>query len=242
MVSFGEFGLLFALPLFLQGVLGYSALDTGWLFTAMAIGSFVVGGATPQIAKRIGPRGVARAGLAFEIIGIAGLGATLSTTVSVWVMATWLFIYGMGVGMATAQLTGVILVDVPVEQSGQASGIQSTARQVGSARGVAVLGLALLTVLTSRTTSALAALPGVSKAVSEQVVHIVGSSGGAAIGSLGAMPNGTAIVSAASSAAVDAARVVCYSAASFVLLGLIATLLLPRTPVVGEPKSLIKKE
>ena len=236
-VSFGEFGLLFVLPLFLQGVLGYSALDTGWLFLALAIGSFVVGGATPQLAKRIGTRGVARAGLAFEIVGIAGLGATLSTTVSAWVMAIWLFLYGMGVGMATAQLTGVILVDVPVEDSGQASGIQSTARQVGSALGVAILGSILLTVLTSRTTSALAAIPGLSKAASDQVTNIVRSSGGAAIGSLGAGPNGTAIVHAASNAAVDAARIVAFSAAGFILLGLIATLLLPRAPVAEKPQS-----
>ena len=227
-VAFGEFGLLFVLPLFLQGVLGFSALDTGWLFLSLAIGSFVVGGATPQLAKRISPRGIARLGLAFEIIGIAGLGATLSATVSVWVMAAWLLVYGMGVGMATAQLTGVILVDVPVEESGQASGIQSTSRQVGSALGVAVLGSILLTMLASKTTAALAAVPGIPKSVSDQVVHVVSSSGGAAIGSLGSMPDGTAIVAAASSAAVDAARAVSFAAAGFIFLGLIATLLLPR--------------
>ena len=226
-VAFGEFGLLFVLPLFLQGVLGFSALDTGWLFLSLAIGSFVVGGATPQLAKRISPRGVARTGLVFEIIGITGLGASLSTTVSVWVMAGWLFVYGMGVGMATAQLTGVILVDVPVEESGQASGIQSTSRQVGSALGVAVLGSILLTMLVSKTTSALAALPGVSHTVSDRVVHIVRSSGGAAINSLGSQPNGTAIVHAASDAAVDAARTVSFAAAGFIFLGLVATLLLP---------------
>ncbi|HZM56019.1 MAG TPA: MFS transporter [Acidimicrobiales bacterium] len=228
-VAFGEFGLLFVLPLFLQGVLGFSALDTGWLFLSLAIGSFVVGGATPQLAKRISPRGVARTGLVFEIIGIAGLGATLSATVSVWVMAAWLFVYGMGVGMATAQLTGVILVDVPVEESGQASGIQSTSRQVGSALGVAVLGAILLSTLASKTTSALRAVPGFSQAVSDQVVHIVRASGGAAIGSLGSLPDGTAVVAAASGAAVDAARAVAFAAAGFILLGLIATLLLPPT-------------
>ena len=131
--------------------------------------------------------------------------------------------------MATAQLTGVILVDVPVEESGQASGIQSTSRQVGSALGVAVLGSILLTTLVSRTTSALATLPGVSHAVSDQVVHVVRASGGAAISSLGAQPDGTAIVHAASEAAVDAARTVSFAAAGFILLGLVATLLLPPT-------------
>ena len=232
-VAFGEFGLLFVLPLFLQGVLGYSALDTGWLFLALAGGSFVVGGATPQIAKRIGARGVARVGLGLEIIGITGLGLSLSPTVSAGIMAIWLFIYGMGVGMATAQLTGVILVDVPVEESGQASGIQSTARQVGSALGVAVLGATLLTILASKTSAALAAVPGVPHAVSEQVVHIVRASGGAAISSLSSLPNGDAIVTAASQASVDASRTVAFVAAGFILLGLLATLALP--PIHAHP-------
>ena len=227
-VAFGEFGILFVLPLFLQGVLGYSALDTGWLLLAMASGAFVVGGATPQIAKRIGARGVARLGLGFEIVGILGLGLVLGQSVSAWQMAIWLFIYGLGVGMATAQLTGVILVDVPVEVSGQASGIQSTGRQVGSALGVAVLGAVLLSEIGRRTSEALASVQGLSAQTREQVVHVVRSSGGAAISSLHSMPGGSEIVAAASAAAVDAARTVAFIAAGFILIGLLATLALPK--------------
>jgi hypothetical protein len=106
---------------------------------------------------------------------------------------------------------------------------------VGSALGVAILATILLTVLTSKATSALAAVQGVSKAVSDQVVHIVRSSGGAAIGSLGSLPNGKAIVTATSGAAVDVSRIVAFAAAGFIPLGPIATLLLPRTPVPGTP-------
>ena len=57
----------------------------------------------------------------------------------------FLFVYGFGVGLATAQLTGVVLSDVPVRESGQASGTQSTSRQVGSALGIAILGTVLFT-------------------------------------------------------------------------------------------------
>ena len=57
-----------------------------------------------------------------------------------WPIAPCLFIYGLGIGLATAQLTGVIMVDVPMNQIGQASGSQSTVRQIGSALGIAVLG------------------------------------------------------------------------------------------------------
>ena len=64
-----------------------------------------------------------------------------------WQIAIGLFIYGFGVGLATAQLTGVVLADVPVEQSGQASGTQSTSRQFGSALGIAILGTILFSSL-----------------------------------------------------------------------------------------------
>ncbi len=67
--------------------------------------------------------------------------------ISGWVIAAWLFGYGLGVGMATAQLTSVILAEIPVAESGQASGMQSTFRQLGSALGVAVLGTVLFTAL-----------------------------------------------------------------------------------------------
>jgi EmrB/QacA subfamily drug resistance transporter len=226
-VALGEFGLLFVLPLFLQGVLGYSALDTGWLFLALALGSLVVGGATPALAKRIGARGIARIGLGLEAVGILGLGIFLSDSVSAWTMAFWLFVYGMGVGMATAQLTGVILVDVPVESSGQASGIQSTSRQVGSALGIAILGTILLTTLTSHTTAALQGVPGLSPADIARTVAVIRASGGAAIGSFARVPGGAAIVSAASAAAVTAAKTAAFAAAGFIVVGLGATLLLP---------------
>ena len=55
----------------------------------------------------------------------------------------------MGVGFALAQLTNVVLSEIPSEGSGVASGANTTVRQVGSALGVAVIG----TVLTVQTVS-----------------------------------------------------------------------------------------
>ena len=54
-----------------------------------------------------------------------------------------LIVYGIGIGLATAQLTGVVLEQVPVEKSGLGSGVRGTARQFGSALGIAVLGTIL---------------------------------------------------------------------------------------------------
>ena len=148
-VALGEFGMLFSLPLFLQGGLGYSALRTGVLILALAMGTFIISGGTPQLSARMGGRAVVRTGLALEAIAILGLSFSFSLTVPSIVIAAWLFLYGAGVGLATAQLTSVILADVPVEQSGQASGLQSTFRQLGSSLGVALLGALFFTTLGS---------------------------------------------------------------------------------------------
>jgi len=148
-VALGEFGMLFSLPLFLQGGLGFTALHTGVLILALAMGTFLISGGTPQLSARMGGRAVVRLGLALEAIAILGLSISFSLTVSSLVIAAWLFLYGAGVGLATAQLTSVILADVPVSQSGQASGLQSTFRQLGSSLGVALLGALFFTTLGS---------------------------------------------------------------------------------------------
>ena len=148
-VALGEFGMLFSLPLFLQGGLGYTALHTGELILALAMGTFLISGGTPQLSARMGGRAVVRLGLALEAIAILGMSISFSLTVPSLEIAAWLFLYGAGVGLATAQLTSVIMADVPVAQSGQASGLQSTFRQLGSSLGVALLGALFFTTLGS---------------------------------------------------------------------------------------------
>ena len=246
-VALGEFGMLFALPLFLQGALGYTALQTGWLILALAVGTFLISGGTPQLTRRLGGRSVVRIGLLLEAVAITGLGLTISLTASGGVLAAWLFLYGAGVGMATAQLTSVILFDVPVAQSGQASGLQSTVRQLGAALGIAVLGTLLVSTLGIATANNLSSVPGLSEPAQKQAVAIVSGSAGAAIPELGAIPGGQPVRAAAESAMVTAARITTLSAAVTILLGLLATIALPPMkpqheedqpePAVVEPRS-----
>ena len=103
-VSLGEFGILFSLPLFLQSVLGYTALGAGALLATLAIGSFVSAPTAASLANKYGARFVARMGMALEVVGIVGLGLIISPSSTAWQLAIWLIIYGMGVGYASAQL------------------------------------------------------------------------------------------------------------------------------------------
>ena len=225
-VALGEFGLLFTLPLLLQNSLGYSPLGTGWLIVSLAIGTFLVSGMTPQLTARYGARTVVRAGLATEAIAVAGLAITLSASISGWLIATWLFLYGVGVGMATAQLTSVILADIPVNESGQASGLQSTFRQLGSALGVAILGSLLISSLGLATQENLTDA-GVPETVATQVTDAVTASAGAIIPTLQADPATAAAGDAASQAMIHASKVTTGVAAAIIALGLAATWALP---------------
>ena len=177
-LSLGEFGVLFSLPLFLQGALGYSALGAGGVLAALALGSFLSGPTTPILARRHGPRFVARLGMAIETVSIAALGLAISVDVTTVTLVACLVVYGVGVGFASAQLTSVILADVPVRQGGQASGTQSTARQIGSALGTAVLGTILFVGLAHDTEARVAEIAGVSAEQAAQVAQVVAAVGG----------------------------------------------------------------
>jgi len=226
-VSLGEFGLLFTIPLFLQAVRGYSAMETGVILVALAAGAFVASGAGAGMSQRLGPVRVLQVGMAMEVIGIIGIGVVMSTTVTGWGLAPWLFIYGAGVGFATAQLTGVILSEIPVSESGSASAVQSTSRQVGAAIGTAILGTTLLIGLGHYTTSQLADR-GVPAAAASQVADAMQASAGQAVPAFASQPNGEVLVAGASEGFVDATKTVSWVAALFVFLGLLTSFLLPR--------------
>ena len=221
-VSLGEFGIILALPLWLQFVLGFDALQTGLLLLSLAGGSFLASGIAGATSGRIAPVWIVRIGLFAEIVGVAGVGLAIGPDAS-WVpLIPLLFVYGVGVGLATAQLTGVVLADVPVADSGAASGTQSTSRQLGAALGVAILG----TVLFTSTAGILAASlddQGVPAAQRDQVVSSVVDSAGAAISGLAANPETADAADAAREAFSDGTRYAAWTAAGFLALGLLAT-------------------
>ena len=218
-VSLGEFGIILSLPLWLQNVLGYDALQTGFVLLALAIGSFVASGFAGAFGNRVSPVTIVRIGLVAEIIGVTGLGFVISASATWLVIVPFLFVYGFGVGLATAQLTGVVLKDVPIEASGQGSGTSSTARQIGSALGIAILGTILFTSAGTALDSRLSDLPTAERT---QVVNAVVDSAGAAIPGL--EKQSSAIAQNARIAFSDATRISAFSAAGFLVLGFLATL------------------
>jgi EmrB/QacA subfamily drug resistance transporter len=149
MLVFGTlpFGLSFALTLYAQHVLGYSAVRfglTSLVFPAMAALGSVVG---QSIVLRLGFRPVAAAGMA-----LMAAGAMLFTQVSIGGsyfhdIFFGLLVFGPGVGLTFVTASIAALAGVAERESGLASGLSNTSFQIGAALGVAIVS----TVAVSRT-------------------------------------------------------------------------------------------
>ena len=224
-ISLGELGLLFVLPMWLQNVLRYSALQAGFMLLALAIGSFLASGAVSGLSKRLSATGILRVGVGLELIALLILGLTLRSDLGWLPLAALLFVYGLGLGLASAQITNVVLADVPVEQSGRASGTQSTSRQVGSALGVATLGTLLFSSISVHLAEKLSDLPAEAR---EGIVDAVTDSAGAVIPSLLDDPKTAEIGALAADAFTGAAATSAFGAAVFLAIALIASFFLGR--------------
>ena len=233
-VSLGEFGLLFALPLFLQGVIGYSAFETGLVFLALAMGAFVAAPTAARAAHRWGPRRAVTLGMALEAIGIVATSLLITPDVSGFVLAVPLFVYGIGVGFATAQLTSIVLSDIPAERSGLASGANSTMRQVGSALGIAILGTVLFTSLGSGVRDNLASVSNLPAPAIAGIADAMDSSAGQALVAFRTDPQYAPVLVPIEQAFVDATRLSGIVATGFVLIGVLLSLLLPKMPPTPE--------
>ncbi|WP_084617932.1 DHA2 family efflux MFS transporter permease subunit [Jonesia quinghaiensis] len=233
-VSMGEFGLILSLPLWFQYALGLEAFDAGLALIPLAVGSFFASGAISALSKKVTPVIMVRVGLVLEIAGLVALALLLRPDSSLWLTTATLFVYGLGVGFATSQLTSTILVDVPIARSGQGSSTQSTARQVGSALGIAVLGSVLFTTLKagteSRLTEYLAQNPG-----AQTLVDAVTSSSGALIPQLAADPATAPIADAAREALTQGVQFAGLTAAAALLVGLVTSFRLGApAPLAGD--------
>ncbi|GAB3574441.1 DHA2 family efflux MFS transporter permease subunit [Leifsonia lichenia] len=226
-IGLGEFGIIAVLPLWLQFTLDYSPLEAGATLVPIAIGSFVASGISFPLSEKVSPLALVRIGLILEVVGLAGLGLVAAfTDANWWFIALVLFFYGIGVGFATSQVTNVVLADVPEGEGGQSSGIQSTFRQLGSALGIAALTTvffsSLGTSLHGKLTDA-----GLSAADATKLSDAVTDSAGAVIAPLASHPETAFAADAAREAMTQAVALGSSLAAAFLVVGVVATLLIP---------------
>ncbi|MFI9240380.1 DHA2 family efflux MFS transporter permease subunit [Streptomyces sp. NPDC053079] len=228
-VGLGEFGIIAVLPLWLQFALDYSAFQAGLALVALAAGSFCASGASFSMTASVPALQQVRIGLFLEAAGLVILGLIAATDSAWWLIALALFVYGIGVGFATAQVTNIVLADVPPQSAGQGSGIQSSARQLGSALGIAALATLFFSTLTSDLTDRLTG-NGLSGQDAERLSGAVTESAGSVIPALSADPKTAAAADAAREAMTTGLEISSYVCAGLLVLALAATLFIsPKT-------------
>ncbi|QXB19630.1 MFS transporter [Corynebacterium coyleae] len=239
MVAVGEFALMFVLPLFLVNAVGLSTARTGLVLAAMAFGAFVSGASARHLAARLGAPGVVVLGLALEVVGVGLLAGVVATQGSTWFTVGALVVYGVGLGLASAQLTSTVLAGIPEAQSGAGSATQSTVRQLGSAMGAAIAGSALAAAMARTIPASLDAVAGVPDNVLSKLSDATQASAGSMIGQLRdatptdpfTAPLGDArsvVVQQLSSGFAEAAAWSIGFSALFLLLGLLGSVMVLR--------------
>lgn len=138
-IGVGEFGLMFLLPLELQAGKGLSPIEAGLVQLPVPLFAILAFPLIQAFASRSDERSVVVAGLLLEALGLVGVALAIAGG-PLW-LVPGLAVYGLGVGAATAQLSALVLAEVPSSRNGLASGISSAVRQLGSTLGVGLLGV-----------------------------------------------------------------------------------------------------
>jgi len=132
-------GTLFLNSLYLQNVLGWSALESGFAFLPLVLAIGLASHQASRLLPRAGSRAVAVTGLA--LIAAGALLLTLAPDRASYAtdLLPGFLVLGLGVGLVFPTASVTAMSDVHAERAGLASGLMSTAHELGAALGVAVL-------------------------------------------------------------------------------------------------------
>jgi len=233
-VSLGQVGLIFALPVFLQSVLKLDAFQTGMALLPLSIALLIMAPLSGFLSHKVSPKYLIITGLLIDILAMF----IIRNSISIWATTSDLMLglalYGAGMGLVMAQISNLTLSSVPVHQAGEASGVNNTFRQVGSTLGSAIVGAVLIASLSANLVKGInddllipqVAKPAIIKAVSEQASNVE-FGGGAKISSDVPKVITDQITAISKKATVQSARESLLYAALFGFLGLFAAAFLP---------------
>ncbi len=167
------FGFVFMVLQQFQLVRGMSPLVAAVAMVPMAIALMATSRRAPKVTARVGARATATAGLLLMALGLGVLESAGGDS-PYWLVGLGLIPLGAGMALATTTATTAILDGLPPEKQGVGSAMNDTAREVGGALGIAVLG----SLLSQGYRSGMEAVPG---SLPPQARHAVTESLGAAL-------------------------------------------------------------
>ncbi len=135
----GMFGLFFFLTQYLQDVLHYSSLKTGFAFLPMPLTVFAMSQLTSKVlVHKVNGKVIMLTGIGLAVSGFVMAGQLTSTSSYALVVSS-LLLFAVGNGLSFVPLTSAALAGVPPQDAGAASGLVNVTQQLGGTLGVAIL-------------------------------------------------------------------------------------------------------
>jgi EmrB/QacA subfamily drug resistance transporter len=155
------FSMFLILTLYMQQVLGYSAMKTGVAYLAVAGTAIIWSGVAAQLVTRVGVKPVLVSGMSFLTAGLIFFTQVSVGGSYVSDLLPGFLLIGIGIGFSFVPITIAALAGVQPAEAGLASGLINTSQQIGGALGIA----ALSTIATSRTDDAVSTGTGLPSAL-----------------------------------------------------------------------------
>ncbi len=143
-MTLGMTGIIFALPVYMQAVQGKDAFHTGLSLLPLSIALFVASPASLGLAQKLTPKSIIQIGLTLTAVSFWVIRIGIVPSGESVLLSVGLITFGIGMGMVQSQINNLTLSAVSVQQGGEASGVNSTLRQVGSSFGSSIIGAVLL--------------------------------------------------------------------------------------------------
>lgn len=148
-VALGEFGVVLVLSIYFQLAKGLGAFETGLRFLPFALVVIIAAPMAGTLSSRFGAKWVVTAGMIIEAVSLFWISRILTIDLEYGAIVPAFMLYGIGIGLAIAQLANIVLSDIPGEKAGVASGANNTVRQIGASLGIAIIGAVLFGTFTS---------------------------------------------------------------------------------------------
>jgi EmrB/QacA subfamily drug resistance transporter len=168
LVAAGMFALFYFASIYVQEVLGYSALRAGLAFLPVTAGIVIGAGLSQQLIPRVGVRRVGLVGMSIAAVGLILLSRIPVAGTYLGDLLPGLMIMAIGMGLTFVPITLIATTNVEEDDAGLASGLLNTSQQLGGA-----IGLAVLSTLAANTTSGTLAALGHAPSGLAQVSALV---------------------------------------------------------------------
>jgi EmrB/QacA subfamily drug resistance transporter len=133
------FGMFFLLSLYMQQVLGFSAIQTGLGYLAVALTAIVASGIAQALVTRIGVKPALAAGMGLLAAGLLTLTQVSANGSYVSDLLPGFLLIGVGLGFSFVPVSIAALSGATGKEAGLASGLINTSQQIGGALGLAIL-------------------------------------------------------------------------------------------------------